>query len=76
MNDYDVQRSSFPKKLWGGKIEGVWYAVPVTLENTVKQLHQYLYEEEHECSQTVQTISDQIRRQKSIANEEPDKQIK
>lgn len=76
MNSYDVQRSSFPKKLWGGKIDGVWYAVPVTLESTVKQLHQYLYEEEHECSKTVQKISDQIRKQKSTANEEPDKEIK
>lgn len=76
MSSYNIQRSSFPKKLWGGKIDGVWYAVPVTLENTVKQLHQYLYEEEHECSQTVKIISDQIKKQKSTANEEPDKEIK
>lgn len=76
MSTYEIQRSSFPKKLWGGKIDGVWYAVPVTLENTVKGLHQYLYEEEHECSKTVQTISNQIKKQKSAANEEPDKEIK
>ena len=76
ISSYDIQSSSYPKRLWGGKIDGVWYAVPVTLENTVRQMHKYLYEEEHEPSQIVKTISDKIKKQKSVANEEPDKEIK
>lgn len=75
MKEYQVKRSSYPKKLWGGKIDGIWYAVPVTLENTAKGLHEYLYDEDYDASETVKTISDKIKQQKSEANEEPDEEI-
>lgn len=65
-----VETKAFPTKLWGGKIDGVWYGVPVTLESNVKELHEFLYpEEEYEVSETVKGISEEIRQVADAPNE-------
>lgn len=44
-----------------GKTLAAWYAVPVTLESNVKQLHEQLFaDEEYEVSDTVKEISNKI----------------
>lgn len=69
---YDMEETKgFPTKLWGGKIDGVWYGVPVTLESNVKEMHSYLFDEkDYKPSSTVKKISDQIRQAASTPNEE------
>jgi len=49
---------------WPYNVKGIttdrWYAVPVTLEENVKNLHKTLFDEEYECSETVKEISNKI----------------
>lgn len=72
MAQYTIDDSkAVPGKLWGGKIDGVWYAVPVTLENAAQDIHKYLYgQENYNVSNTVKEISDKIQQVKSTPNEE------
>ena len=45
----------------GYQPDAVWYGAPVNLENQVKLLHEYLFdEEEYEVSETVKEISDDL----------------
>lgn len=61
MMDYNVSDNfGWPYKVkdYSGK---AWYAVPVTLEDNVKQLHEELFEnEEYEVSENVKRISQNI----------------
>lgn len=68
---YEMEETkAFPNKLWGGKVGGVWYGVPVTLESNAKDLHSYLYpEEKYEPSEKVKEISGQIEQVASTPNE-------
>lgn len=69
---YNMKESKgFPTKLWGGKIGGVWYGVPVTLESNVKELHKYLFnDKDYKPSSQIQEISDRISQVASTPNEE------
>lgn len=61
---------AFPTKLWGGKLNGIWYAVPVTLESNAIELHEYLYPgEEYTPSKKVKEISSQLEKIASKPNE-------
>lgn len=65
-----VDSKAFPTRLWGGKIDGVWYGVPVTLESNAKELHEFLYpEEKYKVSEHVKEISNQIRQVADTPNE-------
>ena len=67
------ETKAFPNRLWGGKVDGIWYAVPVTLESNVTEFHKYLFpDEEYEPSDQVQDISNRIRQVVSEPNEELD----
>lgn len=69
---YNMEETKgFPNKLWGGTIDGTWYAVPVTLESNAEALHKYLFDDEtYESSDKVKEISSQIENAASIPNEE------
>lgn len=71
LSKYEIAGSkAFPRKLWGGKVDGVWYGVPVTLEENVKEFHEYLYpDEDYKVSDTVLEISNQIRQVADTPNE-------
>lgn len=62
LSNYKIEgMKGFPTKLWGGKINGIWYGVPVTLESNVKDLHQYLYSDKsYRVSEKVKSISNEI----------------
>lgn len=62
VSSYDiVDQTGFPFELAGGKIGGVWYAVPNNLELSVKQLHAYLFEDdEYEPSEKVKKLSEEL----------------
>lgn len=65
-----VESKAFPNKLWGGKVDGVWYGVPVTLESNVIDLHEYLFpNEEYSPSDTVEKISSRIEQVADKPNE-------
>lgn len=59
---YHVTESAgFPYDINGGTIGGVWYGVPVNLENDVSKLHDNLFgTENYEPSDTVKSISNEI----------------
>ena len=59
---YDVVESiGWPYEVEGATINKVWYGVPVTLEDSVRKLHQEIFNEaNYEPSQTVKSISDSI----------------
>lgn len=69
---YNMEETKgFPNRLWGGTIDGTWYAVPVTLESNAKALHSYLYgDEDYEPSDKVKEISSEIEKVASTPNEE------
>ena len=69
---YNMEETKgFPNKLWGGTIEGTWYAVPVTLESNAQALHNYLFnDEKYEPSDKVKEISEEIKKVASTPNEE------
>jgi LCP family protein required for cell wall assembly len=71
LSKYDMEDTkAVPTSLWGGKVDGVWYGVPVTLESNVKELHEFLYPgKEYEVSDTVKEISEQIRQVADTPNE-------
>ena len=51
----------WPEKTEGDMIGGVYYGVPVNLEENVKELHKELFEQnDYEPSETVKTISNEI----------------
>lgn len=74
LSKYNLEETkAFPNRLWGGKVDGIWYAVPVTLESNVTEFHKYLFpDEEYEPSDQVQDISNRIRQVASEPNEELD----
>lgn len=61
-SDYEIADSSgFPFVLHTGTYGGASIVVPCTLESNVSSLHEFLYDQEdYECTDTVQTISDYI----------------
>lgn len=68
---YNMEETKgFPNKLWGGIIEGTWYAVPVTLESNVQALHNYLFDDKnYKASDEVEEISGEIQQVASTPNE-------
>ena len=51
----------WPYEVKGTTIGGVWYGVPVTLEESVKRLHKEIYgQEDYEVSEKVKLISNSI----------------
>ena len=65
------ETKGLPIRLWGGTIEGTWYAVPVTLESNAQALHNYLFnDEKYEPSDKVKEISEEIKKVASTPNEE------
>ena len=55
------ESNGWPEETQGSTIGGVYYGVPVNLEENVKQLHEELFDQtDYTCSETVQNISDQI----------------
>ena len=52
---------SWPKKYYGGLVDGVWYAVPTTLESNVKWLHKKAFgQEDYELSESCSEINEEI----------------
>ena len=61
MNINISDSKGWPEETKGSTIGGVYYGVPVTLEENVSKLHEELFDQEnYTCSETVQNISDQI----------------
>ena len=61
MNINISESNGWPKKTQGSTIGGVYYGVPVNLEENVSQLHAELFDQtDYTCSKTVQNISNQI----------------
>lgn len=59
---YDVEETiGWPYDVKAYQPKDVWYGAPVNLEKQVKQLHEFLFEEEdYEVSATVKSISDSL----------------
>lgn len=61
MNINISESNGWPEKPQGSTIGGVYYGVPVNLEENVSQLHAELFDQtDYTCSETVQNISNQI----------------
>ena len=58
----DISESNgWPEETKGSMIGGVYYGVPVNLEDNVAKLHEELFDQaDYTCSETVQNISNQI----------------
>ena len=58
----DISESNgWPEETQGSMISGVYYGVPVNLEDNVAKLHEELFDQaDYTCSETVQNISNQI----------------
>lgn len=55
------ESNGWPVETQGSSIGGVYYGVPVNLEENVSQLHEELFgQTDYTCSETVKNISDQI----------------
>lgn len=59
---YDVEETiGWPYDIKAYQPKDVWYGAPVNLEKQVKQLHEFLFDEEdYEVSSTVKTISNEL----------------
>lgn len=59
---YDIEETiGWPYDIKGYQPANVWYGAPVNLEEQVKKLHEFLFDEEdYQVSSTVQTISNQL----------------
>ena len=59
---YDIKKNiGWPFNYWGGLIDGVWYAVPQTLQSNVEKLHNDAFEQEnYQISDTCAEINDEI----------------
>lgn len=61
---YDIEEATgwpFDGGIRGYQPDAVWYGAPVNLENQVKLLHEFLFEEEeYEVSESVKKISDDL----------------
>ena len=61
MNINISESKGWPEETQGSTIGGVYYGVPVNLEDNVETLHKELFEQEdYTCSETVKDISKQI----------------
>ena len=61
MNINISESNGWPEETQGSMIGGVFYGVPVNLEDNVEKLHEELFgQTDYVCSETVQNISDQI----------------
>ena len=58
----DISESNgWPEETQGSMSSGVYYGVPVNLEDNVAKLHEELFDQaDYTCSETVQNISNQI----------------
>ena len=55
------ESNGWPEETKGSMIGGVFYGVPVNLEENVSKLHEELFGQTHyECSEKVKDISNQI----------------
>lgn len=65
----DMQKSiSWPKSYYGGIVNGVWYAIPTTLNTNVKRLHRQAFgQTDYVPTATCRAISDEIVSQTGIA---------
>lgn len=55
------ESNGWPEETQGSMIGGIFYGVPVNLEENVSKLHEELFNQtDYVCSETVQDISDQI----------------
>ena len=61
MNVNISESNGWPEETQGSMIGGVFYGVPVNLEDNVEKLHEELFgQTDYVCSETVQNISNQI----------------
>ena len=61
MNINISESNGWPEKTQGSNIGGVFYGVPVNLEENVETLHKELFDQtDYTCSETVKNISNQI----------------
>lgn len=72
LSKYEIEdMSAFPQVFYGGKIEGAWVEVPVTLNDMNISLHQFLYEdEEYVPSEKAQEYSSVLYGKASSPNED------
>jgi len=58
-----VESTGWPYATTGKTINGVWYGMPIDLEENVKRLHTEVFgEEDYQPSETVKQISDKIKK--------------
>lgn len=62
ISSYEFSRNyGWPKKYYGGIINGVWYSVPKTLESNVKYLHKQAFgQDDYVPTKRCLSISKQI----------------
>ena len=61
MNVNISESKGWPEETQGSTIGGVFYGVPVNLEDNVEKLHEELFDQtDYTCSETVKNISNQI----------------
>lgn len=65
---YDIKGNiAWPKKYYGGIVNGLWYAVPQTLNYNVKWLHKKAFgQEDYQPSSVSRSVSDEIIRSTGI----------
>ncbi len=70
--DYDiVETTAYPKVFYGGRIDGSWVEVPITLIDMNEGLHEFLYDEtDYTPSPEVETYSAALLEKESVPNED------
>ena len=70
LSKYEItDMGAYPEVFYGGKVDGAWVEVPVTLVDMVSSMHEFLYDEtDYEPSETVESISSTLYGKASTAN--------
>ncbi len=69
LSKYEItDMTAFPQVFYGGKVDGAWVEVPVSLITMNEGLHEFLYgETDYEASETVQSYSSYLATKASTA---------
>ncbi|MCD8365899.1 MAG: LCP family protein [Clostridiales bacterium] len=72
MSKYEItEMTAYPQVFYGGKVDGAWVEVPVTLEDMAAGIHEFLYDEtDYSPSETVQSYSSTLQTKAGTANQD------
>lgn len=72
LSKYEIaDADAYPKVFYGGKVDGAWVEVPITLVDMVKGLHEFLFDEkDYSPSETVEAYSNVLYEKRSTPNED------